>query len=99
MTVTNAHNPAYLSKLSCMAASLANDPQILGLTSDSYAYWNPKDDEQREMMKDLAAMARASCPQRFLKTPDVSNALKQYAQITGMAAAQMMASSPTGEIR
>ena len=56
------------------------------------------DEQQAAMLKDLAAMARASCPQRFRKDFDVSNALKQYAQITGMAAAQMLASNPASLI-
>ena len=100
MTIETARNPAYFLRLSCMAASLSQDPDVTALaTTDYYGQGTyAKQDlgaEETAMLRDLERMAHQCCPQRNVTHAQVRAALLQYAQVTGLMAANLMTSPTT----
>jgi hypothetical protein len=102
MNVETVRNPAYLTRLSCMAASLSKSPNAVELASrENFSQGTyTRDDvsgEQKEMLRDIQAAMKLSCPQRTVSPDEARAALAQYAQITGMMAAHL-AMSPTSSL-
>lgn len=93
-----ASSPAYLLRLSCLAASVADDPNAGVMADTDYfsngTYTQRMDDEQKQMMLQLEKAVRTACPQRKVTPGSVRSVLRQYSQVMGMAAAQAIRACP-----